>query len=197
MSRRDNSKHPRWSQACEAKRHITKLLGGKGKMANLIMRARQGLYVNPVISPLDMHRVHELTGWDYCDIRPDLFHGKGRLTVIDLPFPPSVNGLYAGKARRYKSKPYKQWIGRAMLKLSEDMYALGIEGEIGIILRLVRPDNRKRDVANYEKAVCDFLTDRRVFMDDSQIQTNTQRWDKTGTFEGVRIEITEREDGHS
>jgi len=38
---------------------------------------------------------------------------------LELPLPPSVNGLYAGKTRRFKSNKYKDWIQEAYIKLKQ------------------------------------------------------------------------------
>jgi len=112
---------------------------------------------------------------------------------FSLPFPPSVNGLYAGKARRYKSPKYKAWIAEAGLKLNlQTPYHQTIEGECVVVINLVRPDKRQRDVANYEKAVSDLLVACGILKDDSLIIDNRQLW-VDGDFE-CRIDIEEIEE---
>lgn len=99
-----------------------------------------------------------------------------------LPFPPSVNGLYSGKARRFKSPDYKTWCNAAGWKLKTQKLPDKPIGECHVEIHLVRPDRRIRDCANYEKAVTDLLVDMGVLMDDSLIQRNTQLWTH-GNFE--------------
>ena len=55
-----------------------------------------------------------------------------------------------------------------------------------------RPDKRRRDVANYEKAVSDILVTAGVIEDDSLIEEITLRW---ADVEGVEVTITEYDDG--
>lgn len=107
-------------------------------------------------------------------------------TTIYLPFPPTVNGLYNGKVRRFKSNKYKDWIESATKKILKQDYAFFTK-ECEVVMSFVKPDNRKRDVANLEKAVGDFLVFAGVLADDSLIVKNTQQWVK-GDFE-CRIDI--------
>mgnify|MGYP000079352359 FL=1 len=51
-----------------------------------------------------------------------------------------------------------------------------ITGKVEIEILLTRPDKRRRDVANFEKAVTDFLVDSGVLEDDCLIERNTQAW---------------------
>lgn len=92
-----------------------------------------------------------------------------------LAMPPSVNGLFAGKSRRYKSTEYKAWIRAAF----GELYFTGcldagddprISGRIkASYIFHFQADYRKRDIANYEKALSDFLVARGVIEDDSCI----------------------------
>lgn len=108
-------------------------------------------------------------------------------TVIMLPFPPTLNGLYAGKARRYKSPRYKAWLDEAWFQINPQRPLAHFDTPVSIIIHLGRPDNRKRDVANYEKATTDFLVAANVLKDDALIHSNTQRWNDD--VNGCMVEI--------
>jgi crossover junction endodeoxyribonuclease RusA len=105
---------------------------------------------------------------------------------LTLPFPPSVNGLYATNfktKRRFKSKKYVEW-GHAAIW---DITRLGMtKGKVKVLYEFGRPDKRRRDVANYEKAVSDILVAGGLIEDDSMIEEITLRW---ADVEGVEITI--------
>lgn len=107
--------------------------------------------------------------------------------IIVLPFPPSVNGLYAGKARRYKSPRYKAWLSEAEFAFFQQNTPSFAE-PVSVHMKFGRPDKRVRDVANYEKATSDFLVNSGVLSDDSLIEDNRQSWCEG--INGVQIEIT-------
>tara|TARA_R110000803_G_scaffold164245_1_gene227969 strand:+ start:925 stop:1281 length:357 start_codon:yes stop_codon:yes gene_type:complete len=111
---------------------------------------------------------------------------------LTLPFPPSVNGLYATNfktKRRFKSKKYTEWCGVAIWSASK---GVPIKGKVKALYEFGRPDKRRRDVANYEKAVSDILVTAGVIEDDSLIEEITLRW---ADVEGVEVTITEYDDG--
>jgi len=90
---------------------------------------------------------------------------------IMLPFPPSVNGLFAGKKRRYKSDKYKAWLEDAKDDLTYQKYVDGFKwknhtGKVKITLLLKAPDKRIRDLDNLLKAVLDFLVTHQVIVGD-------------------------------
>jgi crossover junction endodeoxyribonuclease RusA len=95
---------------------------------------------------------------------------------LSLPFPPSVNNLYAnGKRGRYKSPSYMAWCAEASIGV-KDSHRQGIEAySLAICLR--RPDKRQRDLGNYEKAVSDLLVAHGVIADDSGCERLTMQWD--------------------
>ena len=108
-----------------------------------------------------------------------------------LPFPPSVNGLYSGKARRFKSKLYVAWIALAkQALLYQEVHNLPDFGRVPLEVHYVfgKPDKRGRDVENYCKAVSDFLVDNAIIVDDSYIQRMVLEW---GEVDGVEITISE------
>lgn len=103
---------------------------------------------------------------------------------LDLPFPPSVNGLYAGKERRYKSPAYKTWQSKAVQCLTD---APMVDGPVSVVYTFTRPDKRKRDLGNLEKAVSDILVKMSVIEDDSFIADMRLKWGETD--KGCRVEI--------
>ena len=98
---------------------------------------------------------------------------------IYLPFPPSVNGLYAGKSHRYKSKAYRNW-----LDVCPELEALEIDYPIKILYTFWWPDNRKRDGQNYLKAPLDYLVSQGVFADDCWQVISSEAWQHKGVHKG-------------
>lgn len=80
------------------------------------------------------------------------------MTVVNLPFPVSVNAMFAdGKTRRHKSQRYADWIVEAswMLKSQRPM---PVPGPVKLIYEVQDgKDGRRRDLANLEKGVTDLL----------------------------------------
>ena len=91
-----------------------------------------------------------------------------------LPFPPSVNCLYSGNHRRFKSKRYTAWISEATPHLPRGVAT--IEGHIEATYRMNSPDNRRRDIENYAKAISDLITANNIIEDDSNIQRLVMEW---------------------
>lgn len=106
--------------------------------------------------------------------------------MILLPFPPSCNGLYPGKARRYKSKAYKAWITEAEFQLRQQSLPV-FKGKVIIHYWFGRPDRRRRDLENYLKAVSDILVTFRIIEDDSDVEKLVAEWSEDVT--GVMVEI--------
>lgn len=93
------------------------------------------------------------------------------MTTLFLPFPPSVNGMFSGKARRFKSDGYKQWLKEAKVELDIAKYKAGFswknhKGKVEVHMLLRAPDNRVQDVDNRIKAVLDFLVKHEVIQSD-------------------------------
>jgi crossover junction endodeoxyribonuclease RusA len=97
---------------------------------------------------------------------------------IELPYPPTTNNLFinAGK-RRVKSQPYKAWFELASISI-KDAHRQRI-GAYSISICCRRPDKRRRDIANLEKAVSDLLVQHGVVQDDSLCERLTMQWDDT------------------
>lgn len=82
-----------------------------------------------------------------------------------LPLPPSVNGLYTGKEKRVISPAYKTWnitAGKLLIK----QQIRPVTERCVIVYSMQRPDQRRRDSGNYEKAVTDLLVKKRIIEDD-------------------------------
>lgn len=109
---------------------------------------------------------------------------------IILPFPPTTNHLFAGKAKRFQSRQYKAWRDEAGKALMSQRPAMIFKAPVEMTLKLGRPDNRRRDLANYEKAVSDLLVDAGVLADDSLIERLVMEWSQG--VRGVQIEIVAR-----
>lgn len=106
---------------------------------------------------------------------------------IVLPFPPTTNNLFAGKARRFPSRAYKDWKAEAWRALQRQLPIAAFDAPVEIVMRLGRPDNRRRDIANYEKAVSDLLVSAGILADDSLIERLVMEWARD--VRGVQVEI--------
>ena len=114
-------------------------------------------------------------------------------TELILPYPPSVNGLFATNRTtggRFKSKPYKKWITAAgwAIRTQPDR-SHEHRGSVRMTLLIRKPDdNRKRDKNNLIKAVEDLLVLHRILADDSLIEESEIRWVHEG-FDGAKVVI--------
>ena len=146
------------------------------------------------VAPLSSRTIPSY-GQYHCNI--SIYESEEKMThLLLLPFPPSVNGLYAGQTRRYKSRKYREWSEAAGYAINIQRAADVIKGEVKVIYEYGRPaDKRRRDVTNYEKAVSDALVENGVFKDDSQIVECTVRWSEGRVrifgHNGVKITIEE------
>lgn len=84
------------------------------------------------------------------------------LASFNLPFPPSVNGLFGGGSgqKRFPSRQYKQWKD-ACPRLPRTNF-----DQVSITYTFYFPDNRVRDCENYVKACSDHLVKYGVIRDD-------------------------------
>lgn len=104
-----------------------------------------------------------------------------------LPFPISVNALYSGKMRRYKSKRYAAWEIAARFAIINHPVGNPIDFPVQIHYILGRPDKRVRDLSNYVKCVDDFLVHERILKDDSLIHRVIIEW---GEVSNLHLSIT-------
>lgn len=95
---------------------------------------------------------------------------------LELPYPPTTNNLFinAGK-KRVKSDAYKAWFALASAHI-KDSHRQAI-GPYSISICCRRPDKRRRDIANLEKAVSDLLVAHGVIKDDSLCERLSMQWD--------------------
>ncbi len=83
--------------------------------------------------------------------------------TITLPMPPSVNQAYAGKARRFKSKQYKDWeklcTTYPQKKHTFKYTGKGLELHYKFFSKWYNKDEsvKKKDVSNYVKLTEDML----------------------------------------
>lgn len=115
---------------------------------------------------------------------------KKKYICLMLPFPPSVNGLFATNKRthkRFPSEAYENWQLEAKRALYEQAPLPSIKGPINVTYTFGRPDKRRRDAFNLEKAISDCLTAYEIIEDDSFIERGTVQWDDDVV--GCRVEI--------
>lgn len=93
-----------------------------------------------------------------------------------LPFPPSVNGLFAGKSRRYKSDKYEAWIKEAGRAVIQQNVMAKFNKPVAVAYRFGKPDKRKRDLDNLFKGPNDFLVALGIIEDDSLIHQLSGEW---------------------
>lgn len=109
--------------------------------------------------------------------------------VFLLPFPPSVNALYANvkNVGRVKTHAYKVWQKEAGLRLNLQR-PKKVSGRVRIAIRAVPPDRRKRDLDNLEKAIMDFLVDMGVIDDDCLVECKSSCW-VSDTLQGISVGV--------
>ena len=111
---------------------------------------------------------------------------RPRVFSFDLPFPPSVNGLFPGDGkRRWASKAYKAW----RIAAAPSVPAAKIVGKYVLWIQLDRPDRRARDCANYEKAVSDLLVTQGLVEDDSKCARLILEWTSDQPVKDARAHI--------
>jgi len=107
---------------------------------------------------------------------------QSRTARVDLPFPPSVHGLYRGGRWKGDISPeYKAWRDHAGLLLNRQSVP-SFDGPVRLFIRLVSPDRRRRDSDNYAKAVIDLLVAHGVIPDDSNgvVRSHFVEWTDEG-----------------
>jgi len=111
----------------------------------------------------------------------------------ELPYPPSVNGLFFNASKGRETTPsYKAWRRAA----GEMILAQGrkhIHGKVSLAIAVTRPDRRKRDISNLIKAVEDLLVEMAVIDDDSLVQRLSIKWVDSGPECAVIIQQAEQE----
>lgn len=101
--------------------------------------------------------------------------------TLELPFPPSVNRLWRmGNGRMYRSPKYEAWRRQAIKDIDDQSGGMAIVGKYKITLLAVKPDKRRRDLGNLEKAVSDILVTCKLVEDDHMCQSINARWEIEG-----------------
>lgn len=112
------------------------------------------------------------------------------MTVIRLPFPPSVNNLFINSSRgRFRSQKYDSWIMEAGNEILRQRPSK-VVGPVNLIFEFQEGrDNRKRDVTNLIKAPEDLLVKHGIIeADDGSIVRKVEAcWN--AEIEGVRVTI--------
>jgi len=105
-----------------------------------------------------------------------------------VPFPPSVNGLFAGKQRRYIAPRYRKWRKEAGMELMAQR-ARPVHGKVTVSVVLKAPDRRERDADNYLKAIQDLLVENGIIAGDGRsiVRKSSAEWTDAGE---ARAEVT-------
>jgi len=98
-------------------------------------------------------------------------------TIITLPFPVSVNAMYANRKNggRQKSKRYLTWANAAGWELKSQS-PISIKGRVNLDVVFQRKDRRRRDISNLIKSVEDLLVDHGIIEDDSLVDELRLSW---------------------
>jgi len=100
---------------------------------------------------------------------------------LTLPFPPSMNSLWRSvNGRNVSSKKYRDWQALAVVELvGQTGIGRGsphVKGPYNMTATFDRPDRRRRDLGNLEKAGTDLLVTRGIIADDCNAEQITLRW---------------------
>jgi Holliday junction resolvase RusA-like endonuclease len=111
-------------------------------------------------------------------------------TIIDLPFPISINAMFAdGKSRRIKSQRYADWVIEAGWELKRQRVT-PVKGQVRIRYELQEGhDNRRRDCFNFEKGVTDLLVEHGVIEADHDLILRGGEVGWNRAVKGVRVTI--------
>lgn len=119
--------------------------------------------------------------------------------AVKLPFPPSVNGLFAhgivkGKVRRFPTKAYKAWQREAWVAIKQARHPR-FKGKVRVVIEFVPPNKRPRDPDNFNKAVLDSLVKSGVIVDDNNqvIVEFKPLWKPSGPAPGAFVTVEDLE----
>ena len=101
---------------------------------------------------------------------------------IVLPFPPSVNRLWRATkgGKVYRSPQYVAWRKLAMWQLVGQVKGKKVTSAYKLTILAVRPDKRRRDLGNLEKAVSDILVSQNIIEDDCLCEWMEIKWVEDG-----------------
>lgn len=105
-----------------------------------------------------------------------------QIITLTLPFPPSVNRLWKTKKTggMYRSKEYVAWRQHALWAIQSRCKGEYIKGHYELQISAVRPDKRRRDIGNLEKAVSDILQEAGIIEDDCLCDDLHLYWAESG-----------------
>lgn len=102
------------------------------------------------------------------------------MVEIIIPRPPSVNRLWRmGNGRMYRSAEYVQWLNACVALVKSAKYP-AILGKYKLMIRVARPDKRRRDIDNLIKAASDFLQHAGIVQDDCLCEAVHCKWVESG-----------------
>lgn len=104
---------------------------------------------------------------------------------FSLPLPPPSNNLFPGTMRRHPSKRYEAWRAEATPLVPRGR----IDGCYIMRVGVDRPDRRKRDIANLEKALGDLVVSCGLVADDSLMDRLEMWWTKRPVGRGAMAHI--------
>ena len=99
------------------------------------------------------------------------------MIVLDLPMPPSTNGLYRnvpGRGR-VKTQRLNTWLRAAGHDINRQP-CQRIIGDYSLGIYINPPDRRRRDIDNHIKAISDLLVEHRLVDDDSLARSIRAEW---------------------
>lgn len=112
------------------------------------------------------------------------------MTVLTLPFPVSVNAMFAdGKTRRHKSQRYADWVQEAGWVLKSQRPA-PVRGPVRLMYEVQDgKDGRRRDIGNLEKGCTDLLVEHGIIEADHDLIVRELSMVWNPTVQGVRVTI--------
>ena len=113
------------------------------------------------------------------------------MTTITLPFPISVNAMFAdGKTRRVKPQRYADWVQEAGWELKRQR-VVPVRGQVSIRYDLQEiEDKYLRDCFNFEKGVTDLLVEHGIIeADHRKILRGGEIW-WNPEVQGIRVTIS-------
>lgn len=110
--------------------------------------------------------------------------------VLTLPYPPSANALWRAVAgRNIASTAYRSW-KREALTLLMLQRPRTVVGPYRLTIVATRPDRRRRDLGNIEKACSDLLQAGGVINDDCDATSIWLRWSDSAPDKSAGVRVT-------
>lgn len=126
-------------------------------------------------------------GLDTCKVVKASIKDKDGIT-FDLPFPPSVNNLFAtGSAGRFTTQQYRDWQQTAGWRLLADRPGR-VPGPVKLTL-VYEEKSGRRDLDNLLKAVLDLLVKHNIIDGDHRTVLRSINASWSSKVQGVRITI--------